>query len=108
MTLVVLAGVTACSGAGNADTIDQPGTTTSTTTAGRASEPLTQDEYRTAFDAFRECVRKGGVDLIISGEEHEVIQYAFQAEDREVVDKCYSAGFGAVDMQWQQQQLPAG
>lgn len=108
VTLVILAGVTACSGARDADVGDQPRTMSSSPPNGPSSEPLTEGEYQAAFNTFKECTRNGGVDLVISGEENKVIQYAFRAEDQKVVDKCYSSGFEVVDIRWQQQQLTAG
>lgn len=107
VTLMLVMGVTACSAVPSHAPASPQQTDTptpgpaATSSAGNVSEKA----YKAAFDVFKECTRKSGVDLIVTGTDNAVIQYVFAAEDADRVDRCYSSDFRSIDVRWQQQRL---
>lgn len=64
---------------------------------------VTSDEYHAAFDRFSACVTAGGFDLLVNGEEYDLIDYAIPgaARDAGVDEPCYFDEFAQVDTAWQ-------
>ncbi|MBC7277496.1 hypothetical protein [Nocardioides sp.] len=79
----------------------------SSTSAAQAEEygdrKITSDEYREAFNRYRECVRAAGFELIDLDMTGLVYEFGIPdtAAQNGTNDRCYSSEFHVVDMLWQ-------
>ncbi|GGL82485.1 hypothetical protein GCM10009706_21320 [Curtobacterium citreum] len=104
VALALIAGATACSSSDSYVQAEMTGSTDSPTTGA----PISESDYKRAFDTFRKCSQDSGVQITVTGSENEVIQYVFEQGGESKVDKCYQNDFAAADIAWQQQRLAAG
>lgn len=63
-------------------------------------EPVTQAVYETAYSAFAECMRLGGVALVGERMIGVIHEYSYPSDGSKIHDQCY-ASFAAIDMRWQ-------
>lgn len=64
---------------------------------------VTYDEYKSSFQRFVSCVKQGGYEINLSGEENQVQDYSVPsgAVDDGIDLKCYTKEFANIDMWWQ-------
>lgn len=101
VALMCVLGATACSATKSDSATETPSSIVDPSHA--SAVVISSSEYRRAFHRFEKCANHAGADLIVTGTEHGVIQYAFASEDASAVDRCYAADFEAIDVRWQQQ-----